>query len=142
MGVRGRARLRARLSGRRDSRRREEPRCERGRDCVGDQALSGGSLFKLAAESAGPPHSPLGLRTHAIDINGWVVGARLHIHFVYSEHLHRRETMENLSQWFLTALRSDLWVVWNDTDLTTKGTYPTREAAERAIPPSDSGATI
>ncbi len=45
-------------------------------------------------------------------------------------------------QWFLTALRSDLWVVWNDTDLTTKGTHPTREAAERAIPPSDSGATI
>ena len=45
-------------------------------------------------------------------------------------------------QWFLTALRTDLWVVWNDTDLTTSGTHPTREAAERAIPPSDSGATI
>jgi len=39
-------------------------------------------------------------------------------------------------QWFVTALRTDLWVVWNDSDLTTAGTYPTREAAERAVPSS------
>ena len=41
-------------------------------------------------------------------------------------------------QWFVTALRSDLWVVWNDSDLMTAGTYPTREAAGRAVPSSAS----
>jgi|GEM_PF-5658020 len=39
-------------------------------------------------------------------------------------------------QWFVTALRSDLWVVWNDSDLVALGTYPTRDAAERAVPPA------
>ena len=41
-------------------------------------------------------------------------------------------------QWFVTALRTDLWVVWNDSDLSTAGTYPTREAAGRAVPSSAS----
>jgi hypothetical protein len=41
-------------------------------------------------------------------------------------------------QWFTTALRTDLWVIWNDDDLVTAGTYPTREAAERAVPSSAS----
>jgi hypothetical protein len=34
-------------------------------------------------------------------------------------------------QWLLTALRHDQWILWNDTDLSIAGTYPTREAVER-----------
>jgi hypothetical protein len=41
-------------------------------------------------------------------------------------------------QWFTTALRTDQWVIWNDADLAPAGTYPTREAAERAVPSSAS----
>jgi hypothetical protein len=41
-------------------------------------------------------------------------------------------------QWLVTALRTDQWILWNDADLTVAGTYPTREAAERAVSSTDS----
>jgi hypothetical protein len=37
-------------------------------------------------------------------------------------------------QWFVTALKTQEWVVWNDDDLSIVGTFPSREAAERAVP--------
>ncbi len=42
-------------------------------------------------------------------------------------------------QWFATAIRNGEWILWNDADLVIAGTYPTREAAERAAPSSASG---
>ena len=36
-------------------------------------------------------------------------------------------------QWLVTALRTDQWILWNDSDLIVAGTYPTREAAELAV---------
>jgi len=41
-------------------------------------------------------------------------------------------------QWFVTALRTDQWILWNDSDLAAAGAYPTRETAERAVPSSGS----
>ena len=37
-------------------------------------------------------------------------------------------------QWFVTALKQDRWILWNDTDLVAAGDYPTRDAAERGVP--------
>jgi hypothetical protein len=45
-------------------------------------------------------------------------------------------------QWFVTALRTDHWIVWNDADLTISGAYETREAAERSLPPADSERSV
>ncbi|MGH8566236.1 MAG: amino acid adenylation domain-containing protein [Gammaproteobacteria bacterium] len=71
-----------------------------------DQALSESSLFRPARESSGPPHSPLGRRPHLLDVNGWVAEGRLHLHWSYSERVHRRATVERLAQGSLEALEA------------------------------------
>lgn len=43
-------------------------------------------------------------------------------------------TAEAGKRWFATALRKDEWVLWNDVDLEVVGSFPAREAAERAVP--------
>jgi hypothetical protein len=42
-------------------------------------------------------------------------------------------------QWFITALKQDRWILWNDADLVAAGDYPTRDAAERGIPTAPRG---
>jgi amino acid adenylation domain-containing protein/non-ribosomal peptide synthase protein (TIGR01720 family) len=71
-----------------------------------DQMLADSLLFGLADESSGPPHSPHGLRRYLLDISGSVVRGQLHMRWRYSEHIHRRDTVERLAQEFIEALRS------------------------------------
>jgi non-ribosomal peptide synthase protein (TIGR01720 family) len=71
-----------------------------------DQTLSESSLFRPARESSGPPESPLGRCPHLLDVNGWVAEDRLHLHWSYSERVHRRATVERLAQGFLEALEA------------------------------------
>jgi non-ribosomal peptide synthase protein (TIGR01720 family) len=71
-----------------------------------NQVLEGSSLFRLARESSGPPHSPLGRRPHLLEVNGWVAKGRLHLKWSYSQRVHRRVTVERLAQGFLEALEA------------------------------------
>jgi len=71
-----------------------------------DQAISGSSLFRLASESSGEVYSPRATRTYLLEINGIVVRGQLQLGWTYSEHIHKRETIETLAQAFITALRS------------------------------------
>jgi non-ribosomal peptide synthase protein (TIGR01720 family) len=71
-----------------------------------DQTLSESSLFRLARESSGPPHSPLGRRPHLLEVNGFVVAGRLHLEWSYSQRVHQRTTVERLAQGFLEALET------------------------------------
>ncbi|WP_437759716.1 non-ribosomal peptide synthase/polyketide synthase [Sorangium sp. So ce1389] len=70
------------------------------------QAFSDSALFGLARESAGPAHSPRGLRSHLLEIDGWVAEGRLRMAFIYSENVHRPPTIEALGQRFIGALRA------------------------------------
>ena len=71
-----------------------------------DAGESEDSPFAPAPESAGRAVSPLGLRTHQLEINGSVVGGCLQMLWTYSERLHRRSTIEALAEAFHNDLRA------------------------------------
>jgi non-ribosomal peptide synthase protein (TIGR01720 family) len=71
-----------------------------------DQIISEAWMFKPATESAGQSRSPRAMRTHLIEINGGIVERKLQLHWTYSENIHQRATVENLSRWFVEVLRS------------------------------------
>jgi non-ribosomal peptide synthase protein (TIGR01720 family) len=69
-----------------------------------DLAVSGASLLRPSAEPSGPARSPRGERRHLLQVHGAVVGGRLETHWIFSEKIHRRATVEKLAQHFLAAL--------------------------------------
>ena len=71
-----------------------------GRD---DRSL--GSRVAPAPESSGVSHSPRARRAHLLELNATVAGGRLHARWTYSEHVHRRATIESLASATMDALR-------------------------------------
>jgi amino acid adenylation domain-containing protein/non-ribosomal peptide synthase protein (TIGR01720 family) len=70
-----------------------------------DRVLPESTPFRLAKESLGAERSLQGTRTHLIAIDGIVLEGRLQLDWTYSENVHRRATIENLTQNFIAALR-------------------------------------
>lgn len=70
----------------------------------GDEARS--NLFRWTNEDTGPTQSPNALRTHALDINGFVYGGQLRVAWTYSKDLHQRTTIDSVAQRFVAALRA------------------------------------
>jgi non-ribosomal peptide synthase protein (TIGR01720 family) len=58
----------------------------------------------LAPESAGPTRSPRGKRSHLLEIDGFVLGGQLQLHWTYGQNVHRRSTVERLAHGFREAL--------------------------------------
>jgi amino acid adenylation domain-containing protein/non-ribosomal peptide synthase protein (TIGR01720 family) len=71
-----------------------------------DQALPESAPVGLAPESRGSSASLLGRRVHLLDVSGGVGGGQLHMSFMYSRNLHRRETVERLAAGFIESLRA------------------------------------
>lgn len=71
-----------------------------------DQVLRGDSSYGQARESVGPSRSTRGSRSHVFDVSGMIVEGQLKVTWIYSENLHRRETVEQLAQGFLKELRA------------------------------------
>ena len=71
-----------------------------------DQMVQNSQLLGLAPESSGPWHGPLQRRRHALEINSLVIDGQLEVWWTYSERLHKAETIQNLGQSFVSALRS------------------------------------
>ncbi|MBV8819168.1 MAG: amino acid adenylation domain-containing protein, partial [Acidobacteriaceae bacterium] len=71
-----------------------------------DQVLRGASSYRQARESGGPSRTATGSRAHVFDVTTMIVEGRLKATWIYSENLHRRETMERLAQGFLEELRA------------------------------------
>ncbi|WP_270171318.1 non-ribosomal peptide synthase/polyketide synthase [Paenibacillus sp. SYP-B4298] len=67
-----------------------------------DQLIEGSDLF----DSVELNQSIGGMRRHVLDIYGMVRAGKLQMVWEYSSHLHRRETMEQLAERFMSALRS------------------------------------
>jgi amino acid adenylation domain-containing protein/non-ribosomal peptide synthase protein (TIGR01720 family) len=62
-------------------------------------------LVGPAQESYGAAYSPRGSRCHMLEINANAVGGELAVHWIYSEGVHRRETIEQLAQQMLRAIK-------------------------------------
>ena len=68
--------------------------------------LTESSLFALATESVGAAQSLEGSRGQVLRINASVTDGQLRLALTYSENLHKRETIEQLAQWFVAELRA------------------------------------
>ncbi|HEY0604517.1 MAG TPA: condensation domain-containing protein, partial [Herpetosiphonaceae bacterium] len=70
-----------------------------------DQALAADSLFRPGHEPIGPLQSPRNWRGYLLEINSIVAGGQLRLTWIYSDQIHRRETVERLAHNTITALR-------------------------------------
>jgi non-ribosomal peptide synthase protein (TIGR01720 family) len=71
-----------------------------------DQVLPESSLFKLVNQTPGVSRSFADNRRYLIDINGFVLGGQLQLEWTYSEQIHKRATIEQLTTGYVQALRS------------------------------------
>jgi non-ribosomal peptide synthase protein (TIGR01720 family) len=71
-----------------------------------DRTFDEDTLFRPAAESAGPARSPRWRRGHLLEINGGVLGDQLRMNWTYSSNIHDRATIEYLAQRFVAILRT------------------------------------
>ena len=65
--------------------------------------MSGG-LFRAASESGGRARDEGARRGHVMEFDAEVQDGCLHTHWIYSENLHRHESIEALAREFQTAL--------------------------------------
>jgi len=73
-----------------------------------DQGQASAIAFRGATESSGADHSLNGGRSHLLEITSTVTGGRLQVEWTYSQHIHRRATIERFAQAYLTELRAIL----------------------------------
>jgi len=71
-----------------------------------DHLFSPDGLFELAEEDHGATHSPRGIRPYLLEINALVYQGSLRIDFVYSEQLHKAETIESIAKTMQAAVDS------------------------------------
>jgi non-ribosomal peptide synthase protein (TIGR01720 family) len=70
------------------------------------KSLPQSSLFKTTREFSGLERSSRGTRPHLLEVTGSVAEGQLRLDWTYSKNVHKRDTVENLSQAFVKALRS------------------------------------
>jgi amino acid adenylation domain-containing protein/non-ribosomal peptide synthase protein (TIGR01720 family) len=70
-----------------------------------DQVVSGSGFFRLAQAAIGPYRSPRGSRHYLLEVNGRLADGQLQFDWTYSEHIHRRDSIERVAQHFIEALR-------------------------------------
>ena len=70
-----------------------------------DQVLQQSGPLLPATESSGPSQSEKNPRPHLLDITAVVSGGRLQLTWVYSDKLHRAETIQQLAARYLSSLR-------------------------------------
>ena len=71
-----------------------------------DRGLPEHAVFRLSNDSVGPLHSPRAQRSHLLEINSYIAGGRLSVKWTYSKDIHRRVTIERLSESFKNSLRA------------------------------------
>jgi amino acid adenylation domain-containing protein/non-ribosomal peptide synthase protein (TIGR01720 family) len=57
-------------------------------------------------EPVGPPRSPRARRRHLIEVNAEITSGHLRVHWEFSEHHHRRTTVEQVAGEFISRLRA------------------------------------
>jgi non-ribosomal peptide synthase protein (TIGR01720 family) len=70
-----------------------------------DHMLSRSAFFGPAQSEGGPTRSLRGSRRYLLEVNSRLAGGQLQCDWIYSEHIHRRDTIEGLAQDFIEALR-------------------------------------
>lgn len=84
-----------------------------------DQEPTSAGPYAPATESSGPDCDPREKRTHLLELIGVITGSRFRMSWVYSEDIHRKETIETLANRFIELLRALV-----AKDLTQKESMP------------------
>ncbi|WYL98779.1 MAG: amino acid adenylation domain-containing protein [Gloeotrichia echinulata CP02] len=71
-----------------------------------DQIRSEPILLGFAPESVGKIFSPKSERSHLLDVVGMIVESQLEIIWIYSENVHRRETIDRLANDYISVLKA------------------------------------
>lgn len=71
-----------------------------------DRGLPEHAVFRISTDPVGPVRSPRAQRSHLLEINSYIAGGRLRVEWQYSEDIHRRVTIERLSESFKNSLRA------------------------------------
>ncbi|MBF2063676.1 MAG: amino acid adenylation domain-containing protein [Calothrix sp. C42_A2020_038] len=58
------------------------------------------------AQSSGDIHSPLGHRSHLLEIDGLIINGRLQLDWRYGKYIHRKSTIETLANCYLQTLET------------------------------------
>ncbi|MBE8964962.1 amino acid adenylation domain-containing protein [Nostocales cyanobacterium LEGE 12452] len=83
------------------------PKAEVGFNYLGqlDNFLQESHLFRSIKGSIGPIHSPKGNRSYLIEVETMVVNGQLQLDWIYSKDIHHQNTITDLAQSMLSALR-------------------------------------
>jgi non-ribosomal peptide synthase protein (TIGR01720 family) len=99
-----------------------------------DQTLGDGGMFAAATENRGVGRSGKNQRKHLLEISGGVVGGRLHMTWIYSQQVHKRETVERLAADFTTALRQLIeQCQWGEAAGFTPSDFPEAELSQQEL---------
>lgn len=69
-----------------------------------DHLFSETGLFELAPEDHGPTQGPRGIRPYLLELNALIYQGRLRIDFVYSNQIHKAETIEKIAHALQAAI--------------------------------------
>ncbi|HSF30803.1 MAG TPA: amino acid adenylation domain-containing protein [Candidatus Tectomicrobia bacterium] len=70
-----------------------------------DQVSSTLELFRPSKEGSGPYRNPRGHRRYLLEVNGRLAGGQLQCDWIYSERIHRQDTIEGLARGFIESVR-------------------------------------
>jgi amino acid adenylation domain-containing protein/non-ribosomal peptide synthase protein (TIGR01720 family) len=70
-----------------------------------DRVLGESGAFGVAPEFGGSQRSSQGIREHLLEINSMVAAGRLQLSWTYSQHVHRRESIEEIAAQYIKALQ-------------------------------------
>jgi non-ribosomal peptide synthase protein (TIGR01720 family) len=76
-----------------------------GRGEVESAGAGESGLVGAAHEDRGEVYSPRGARSHMLEVNAGIGSGELAVHWTYTEGVHRRETIEQVAQQMLSAIK-------------------------------------
>nr|QEO73861.1 condensation domain-containing protein [uncultured bacterium] len=99
-----------------------------------DQTLRESGMFGMAREDRGPDRSGKNQRQHLLEISGGVVDGQLQLTWVYSQQVHKRETVERVAADFIAALRQLIeQCQWGEVIGFTPSDFPEAELSQQEL---------
>ena len=95
-----------------------------------DGLFTESSFVKPAKESVGAVRSKRGKRDILLEINGIISAGQLRLDWVYSQAVHRRSTIINLTKQYMTALRNLIQICCNEIGGYTPSDFPQMQLSQ------------
>ncbi|MBE9212893.1 amino acid adenylation domain-containing protein [Plectonema cf. radiosum LEGE 06105] len=95
-----------------------------------DGVFAESTLIKPATESTGTVRSKRGKRDILLEINSIISGGQLRLDWIYSQAVHRRSTIINLSELYLSALRNLIQLCCDEIGGYTPSDFPQMQLSQ------------